>query len=620
MTARIAGGFVLLVGLVMIAGDLHIRELDPLKSVRLKEYKEKLRAAPTDEKLKVQVRQLDFDLRASYFQHLSKKNSGAYLLLGGAALFVLALTRLEKSRRQPPAPGLKANASFPAHQVTKLSRWCVAASGASVAILLLIVSLNRGTALPRQTADIDKLLGAEMQASTADLASPDEFKKNWPRFRGPDGSGNAIMAAGLPTQWDAKTGAGIAWKTASPAAGYSSPIVWADRLFFSGATARERRVFCLDALTGRMIWQATAQRTDVPGSLPESAGASSYATATVATDGRRVYAFFGNGDLAAYNLDGKLEWSKCFGPLKNAYGHAASLTTCQEKLILQLDQGDAEANKSMLYALDVRNGQILWQRPRRVGSSWATPIVIDVAGKTQIITLAVPSVIAYGANDGAELWRLDGLNGEITPSPTFAAGMVFAISPSEKLVAIRPDGSGDVTKTHVAWSTEENVPDIASPVSDGKLVFALTTPGVLTCFDVADGKKQWEHDFGTEFHSSPSIAAGRIYLFSRKGAALVVEAAREFKELFRTEMGDVFDSSPAFVENRIYLRGETNIWCLGGSSPLRAAKPQRLVPSPGGEGQGEGEPFSAPIASPVHGQVGSGASQLPNPVVSRPQT
>ena len=189
--------------------------------------------------------------------------------------------------------------------------------------------------------------------------------------------------------------------------------------------------------------------------------------------------------------------------------------------------------------------------------------VTEAAGKGQIITLAVPSVIAYATTDGTELWRADGLNGEITPSPVWAGGLVFVPSPSENLRAIRPDGQGNVTKTHVAWTNEDNVPDVSSPLSNGDLVFMMTTAGMLSCLDAKDGKKQWDHDYETEFHASPSLAAGRLYLFSQKGTAVVVEAGRQFKELFRTEMNDGFHASPAFAEDRIFLRGLTNVWCLG---------------------------------------------------------
>ena len=137
-------------------------------------------------------------------------------------------------------------------------------------------------------------------------------------------------------------------------------------------------------------------------------------------------------------------------------------------------------------------------------------------------------------------------------------------SPSEKLLAIRANGQGDVTKSNVVWSTEDNVPDIASPVSNGALVFALTTSGLLSALDVSDGKKQWEHDFEMEFHASPGLAGNRLYLFSQKGNAIVVAAGRQFKELFRTEMGDLVHASPAIVNDKVFVRGVTNVYCLGG--------------------------------------------------------
>jgi outer membrane protein assembly factor BamB len=294
----------------------------------------------------------------------------------------------------------------------------------------------------------------------------------------------------------------------------------------------------------------------------------------MATDGRRVYVIFANGDCAGFTLEGKLAWSRSFGALKNPYGHATSLATWHDRLIVQLDQGDNEDNLSKLYALDGRTGKIVWERPRKVGGSWASPIVIEAAGKGQIICLAVPCVIAYAAADGSELWRAECLNGEITPSPVFAGGLVVVPSPSETLLAIRPDGQGNVTKTHVAWKFEDNVPDVASPIGNGELIFMITTSGMLTCLDAKDGKKQWDHDYETEFHASPSLAGNRLYLFSQKGTAVVVEAAREFKELFRKEMSDGFHASPAFAADKICLRGLTNVWCLGTAAAKEKAAGQ----------------------------------------------
>jgi outer membrane protein assembly factor BamB len=350
-------------------------------------------------------------------------------------------------------------------------------------------------------------------------------------------------------------------------------VVIGQRLFFSAGDAAQREVFCLDTETGRLLWRKAVPAGNAATNATEIPESTGYAASTVATDGRRVYAIFATGDLAAFSLEGQPTWAQNLSPLKNPYGHATSLTTWQDRLIVQLDQGESDAGKSRLLALDGRTGQIIWQRPRAVGASWATPIVIEAAGKAQIITLAVPWVIAYGATDGAELWRAECLNGEITPSAIFAHGLVIVPSPSEKLLAIRPDGQGNVTKTHVAWTAEDNVPDVTSPTSDGQLIFTVTTGGMLSCFEASDGRKQWEHDFEMEFHASPALAAGRLYLFSQKGTAIIVEATRHFKEIFRTEMGDAFHASPAFAENRIFLRGLTNFWCVGDQTSVAQKSP-----------------------------------------------
>ena len=249
--------------------------------------------------------------------------------------------------------------------------------------------------------------------------------------------------------------------------------------------------------------------------------------------------------------------------MENAYGHASSLAIRQERLIVQIDQGESEGRKSRLYALDTATGRVLWQRPRSVPTSWASPIVIEAAGKPQIITLAVPWTISYSAVDGTEIWRAECLNGEITPSPVFAGGWVFVPSPSEKLLALRPDGQGDVTKSHIVWSVEDYVPDITCPVSNGELIFTLTTPGILCCYEVKDGKKHWEHDFEADFQASPSIAGNRLYLLGVKGTVIVIEASREFKELARMEAGEALMASPR-LPTTAYLRGSKHLFALAG--------------------------------------------------------
>jgi outer membrane protein assembly factor BamB len=575
MGAWIGGAFSLLVGVALLLGHFNAKADDPLHSPRLKEYKEKLRLSPADETLKQSIRQLDWQLRQQYSRQSSRLASGTYLLFGGIAACVFAIRRVARYQAQLPHPQPKGEAASRTLRDSLLSRWSVAASGAAVGALLFLLSLGLSTALPKRPVDVEKILNpatataAAATATTAgpasgpgDFASLDELKHNWPCFRGI--CGGVTVFTNLPEAWTVQSGAGLAWKVPAPASGFGSTIVWGGRVFFSGGDAAKREVFCLDGNTGQILWRQPV--ADVPGSpgkraeVPDSTG---YAAATMASDGRRLYVVFANGDVAAFTFEGKLVWSKSFGPLKNPYGHASSPATWQDRLILQLDQGDNEEGKSKVYALDGRTGQVVWQQARKVGSSWSSPIVFEAGGKPQVVLQAVPWVISYSAVDGAELWRVECLNGEITPSPVFAGGLVFVASPSDRLLAIRPDGQGDVTKTHVSWTNEDNVPDITSPVSNGELVFTLTSSGMLTCYDAKDGKKQWEHDFETECHASPSLAGNRLYVFGQKGGAFIVEAARQFKEIFSTQMGDAFDASPAFAQDRIYLRGVTNIYCLG---------------------------------------------------------
>jgi outer membrane protein assembly factor BamB len=352
-----------------------------------------------------------------------------------------------------------------------------------------------------------------------------------------------------------------------PAAGFSSPVVWGDRVFLSGGDETKREVMCFDVPSGKLLWQSAVPKTDGSADgkaeVPDQCG---MAAATVATDGLRVYAMFANGDLAAFNFDGSAAWSKLLAVPKNQYGHATSLLTWQDRVIVQFDQGEPDDKLSKLYAFDGATGAVVWEQPRAAGASWATPITFDAAGKSQIVTLSAPWVIAYAAKDGAELWRANFLDGEITPSPVFAGGTLFVVSPSNKLQAIRPDGQGDVTKTHLGWAAEDNIPDVTSPVSNGGLIFVVTSGGMLTCYDAKDGRKQWEHDFEEECNASPSIVGDKLVLITNKGTLVVVGAAREFQELSRSALGEKIFASPAFAHDRMFVRGMKHLICIAAKS------------------------------------------------------
>jgi outer membrane protein assembly factor BamB len=212
-----------------------------------------------------------------------------------------------------------------------------------------------------------------------------------------------------------------------------------------------------------------------------------------------------------------------------------------------------------------------WQKARLVGASWSTPIIIEAAGKPQVITLGLPWIISYSAPDGAELWRAKSLEGEITPSPVFDNGLLYVVDPGMyQLLALRPDGSGDVTKTSEIWRVDGDMPDITTPVSGGDLLFTLTSDGTLSCFDTVAGGEIWSESVEAdgEFQASPSLGGDVLLLVSTAGDLIAVEAANKFGELWRTQLDDEVYASPAFANGQMYLRGNKSVWCFGSDAPL----------------------------------------------------
>lgn len=566
ITAAIAGGFVLSIASILLYQHATATTNDPWKSPQLLELKERLRTAPKDEAVKERIRVLDLRFRQEYRRRLRLAATGGWLVLAGSAVFVLSLQAAAEAKKRLPQPRPDHEAGVRAVRLAAWSRRSVAVAGGLGLASMVGVAFSVRSFLGEPAASASApAAAAGTAAPAASLPPPEEFARSWPRFRGPSGGGVA-GGSEAPLQWDAATGAGVAWKTAVPAPGFNSPIVWGDRVFVSGATKESREVFCFDAGKGQLVWRCRIESPKAAGGkavdLPESTG---YAAPTMATDGRRVFAIFPSGDLAAVTFDGKIAWSKQLGVPKNPYGHATSLAIWRDRLIVQFDQGESGPANSKLLAFDGATGRVVWEKPRPVSSSWGTPIVIEAAGKTQVITIGVPFVIAYDFSNGAELWRAEMLDGEVTPSPIFAGGLVMVINPSNFLAAIKPDGTGDVLATHQAWKVEDNIPDVTSPVSDGELVYTVSSSGMLTSYDLKAGKKVWEHDLEIEVQASPVIVGRRLYVACANGETVVLETGREFRELARNKLGEKVFASPAVVGGRIYLRGLEHLYCLAGT-------------------------------------------------------
>jgi len=384
-----------------------------------------------------------------------------------------------------------------------------------------------------------------------------------PGFRGPGGLGISAYT-NVPISWNGKTGEGIVWKTPVPLGAPSSPIVWGDRIFLTGSSKKLLEVYCFDLADGKLLWQHEA--AGIPGSpaeRPKVMEGVEWAPSTPATDGARVYAIFATGDVLAVDYSGKRVWARNLGTPDNHYGHASSLAMWRNLVIIQYDQATSDDKKSKLIALDGATGRTVWETKRDSPQTWATPLVAKTPKGDQIICSGDPFLCGYDAASGKELWRAECLGGEIAPSPTYANGVAYTANAGSYATAVRTDGTGDVTKSHILWKAEDGLPDICSPLTNGELVWALTTGGLLTCYDAKTGKRVWEKDFEQNCEASPSLAGGWVLVTTLKGVTHFVAAARELKVLGKAELGEGCRTSPAFLDGRIIIRGEKHLFCIG---------------------------------------------------------
>ena len=538
------------------------RELAPLKTA--------LREDPKNEALKQQIRQLDQQLRQDYFRREQLASRGGWFLLGGAAVFLAAL-KLASQLRRPriPIPNISSRPPDPV-RTTALAAKAVTGTALGLAGLTLALVWGagrqwQGVLTSASAAAVPSTAGGGAAGDPAWYPSAEEVAKAWPYFRGPAGSGITALP-NLPETWDAESGNNVLWKTELGLPGENSPVVWGNRVFLTGATAKRREVSCFDASSGALLWKEPVstpqgERAEPP-EVMEDTG---FAAPTAATDGRRVFAIFANGDIAGFGAEGKRLWARNLGTPENNYGHAASLTLWRNRVIVVFDQATAKDGKSKIMALDAGTGEPVWSTPRAVANAWVSPILIKHQGREQIITSADPWVIAYDPASGKELWRANCMKGDVAASPVYANDLVYVGSDQACIAAIKPDGNGDVTASHIAWKQQDSgLPDLCSLLCDGPRVYTVVF-GILHASDALTGKYLWKHDNPkTKFQASPSLVNGHLFLLATNGVMIVGEAGKDgFKETGRAPLGEGAGASPAFAPGRIYLRGKKHLFCIG---------------------------------------------------------
>jgi outer membrane protein assembly factor BamB len=393
--------------------------------------------------------------------------------------------------------------------------------------------------------------------------------KNAPTFRGDNGSGRYAIA-NLPTEWNEKDGKNILWKVALDLPGWATPVVWGDKVIALGATVEKRAVWCLDAATGKQTWKTEV--AEVEGVTKDHAlntmdarwDGILQAGATPATDGKRVYALFSNGQLVALDLaDGKTAWSIAIGDTSgNNYGLTGALLLYKDTVIAVF-----EGDNKWIAAYDVATGAQKWKTDRK-NSTWASPILIKTAGGKDLLVLSAESAVtAWNAADGKEAWSVKAFEEApqycAGPSAVFSDGMVCVNLEKNGIFGIDPD------KGEQAWDLKKlpddaEFPDGVSMTTDGKRVFQFFK-SALTCVEAKTGKlvKHKEMDISAGY-GSPFVSDGKLFLLG-SGDALVVNAdpAGDFAVLGKGAISDACDGTPAVVEGRFYLRSDSAIYCIG---------------------------------------------------------
>ncbi len=561
-----------------------VKSSDPLNSPVMKALVEKFRSNPADEQLKAEIREMDLLARKSFFTRQWQIRTGGYLLLFSVLVIIICLKTAELLIAKIPAlPGSGTDNFW---DLRKINRKWVAYSGIFlVCISLLFAFLTHNelgktlqitgtspgsvsdtlktnsktatavsdSASSTDSASIASADSASLKQSIDGYPTQQEINANSASFRGP--GGNAVVSQhGFPTSWNGSSGKNIKWKTIIPLPGYNSPIVWNDKIFLSGANTTKREVYCFDLNTGKLLWQTLVDRIPgSPGTVPKVNPETGLAAPTLATDGRRVYSIFANGDLIALDFEGKKVWAKNLGLPRNHYGHSSSLIMYRDLLIVQFDQS---GNTSVM-AFAGKTGEQVWKTSRDVKISWSSPILVNTSTQAELMLVAEPFVISYSPATGKELWRFNCISGEVGPSLAYADGVVFSVNDYSKLAAVQIGATPTLL-----WEADEYLSDIPSPVATSKFLFMPTSYGTMVCYDTKNGEKYWEKDFGTPTYASPMLADGNIYQLDKKGVMHIFKADKSYTSVGESPLGEGSVCTPAFVGGKIIIRGDKNLYCI----------------------------------------------------------
>ena len=387
--------------------------------------------------------------------------------------------------------------------------------------------------------------------------------EDWPQFRGPTGQGHS-SERGLPLDWSESRN--VKWKASVPGRGWSSPVVAGGRVWLTTSVkgnGASLRAVAYDVETGREAVNVEVFRLRSAELLNAK---NSHASPTPIADGERVYVHFGAEGTAALTTSGEIVW-KTRLPYQSQHGNGGSPMLYGDLLILSCDGSD----QAFVVALDKRTGKVRWKTWRRQpwDQAYSTPLLIRVGEQDQVVSVGAYRAAAYDPQTGKELWRVSYADGfSNVPRPVYGHGLVYIATGFQQptLMAVRPDGSGDVTRTHVAWTLRRAAPLTPSPLIVGDEIYVVNDGGIASCLDARTGDTHWQQRLGGEYSASPLFADGRIYFLNEEGTATSIAPGKSFVRLATASIDGATLASIAVADGSLFIRSDTHLYRIAKTS------------------------------------------------------
>jgi len=567
--AIVSAIFIIAFSIMLITNYFQVSGTETIQS----EVIEKLKQANEENsnpQLQEQIRELDLLARKAYFVSHNRLKAGVAILLAMVVVFVVSLRVYFAKSKDIPDKDIDPIDDWLLKSKTRKHLIWIAGALALCGILFAILTSpymknekfeeqieevisaenlisENFTEKESTEIPIDTIVSIDTTTEATETIEISKVTHN--AFRGNNSLG-ASSAKNVPTSWNLASGKNILWKTPVPRKGFNSPVINGNKVFFSGADKETRELFCYELSSGKQLWRLETKNT---AGVPETTDDTGLAASTVATNGKQVCAIFATGDVICADINGKQLWTKNIGIPDNSYGYASSLLIFGNSLIIQYDNRNAKK----VIALDLTNGNQHWSKDRAErNSSWCSPIIATVNQTPQLILVGNPGITSYNPNNGEQNWRIEAMSGEPAPSPACANGIVFAATEYATLVAINAtDGS-------TLWKNDEFLPEIASLAATKDFVLVATTYGVVASFDAQTGNLIKSMELNTDFHSSPMIVDGKIYLTCTNGKMFIFSAKGDFTLINSFETGEKTYATPAFTDKKIVIRTEKSVYCV----------------------------------------------------------